>query len=165
MTFAIDADALEQAYRRLQGDVHPDRVAGRGAATDRAAAEASARVNDAYATLADPVRRANYLLGMHGVDAFEETDTHLPIPFLEAQLERRERAAQAADVGDADALEGILAEVRGEFSARQGELADVLARLDEGTAVIEQARTRVRELRFLDKVAEDVDGMLAALDD
>ena len=159
-TFRIDADALDEAYRALQGEVHPDRHAG-GSDTDRRLAlQSSTRVNEAYQALKDPIERARYLLELRGIDAFDETNTKLSLAFLEAQLERRERAAHAADVDDVGTLDAILAEVRAEMGKRQLQLA---ALFDDASAA-DRAKAAVRELRFLAKVAEDVSAMLASLD-
>lgn len=158
-SFRIDADALDRAYRTLQAEVHPDRHARASDVERRIAMQTSTRVNAAYQALKDPIERARYLLELRGIDPFDETDTKLSIAFLEQQLARRERAAAAADTEDVAALDGILAEVRAEIRARQGTLAELLD--DEGTA---PARDAVRELRFLAKVAADVESMLAALD-
>ena len=114
-TFRIDADALDEAYRALQAEVHPDRHAGGSDSDRRLAMQSSTQVNAAYQALKDPVERARYLLALRGIDAFDETDTKLSLDFLEAQLERRERAAEAADVEDVEALDAILAEVRSEI--------------------------------------------------
>jgi molecular chaperone HscB len=160
VTFAIDANALDEAYRALQTEVHPDRYAGGSDAERRAASEQSARINEAYKVLKNPVERGRYLLALRGVDAFDETDTRLSVDFLEAQLARRERAAEAAESDDVETLEAILAEVRGEVRDRQ----EQLARLLSSPSHTEAAKAGVRELRFLAKVAEDVDAMLAALD-
>ena len=87
--------ALDRAYHALQGEVHPDRYAAASEAEQRLALQSSARVNEAYRALKDPVARAQYLLSLHGVEAFDETDTALPFDFLERQLERRELAETA----------------------------------------------------------------------
>jgi molecular chaperone HscB len=158
-SFRIDADALDRAYRALQAEVHPDRHAGGSDVDRRIAMQASTRVNAAYQALKDPIERARYLLQLRGIDALEETDTKLSIEFLEQQLTRRERAAAAADTENVAVLDEILAEVRVEIRARQERLAALLE--DEAT---EPARAAVRELRFLAKVAADVESMLAALD-
>ena len=159
-TFAVDADALDAAYRALQGEVHPDRHAGGSDADRRIAMQASTRVNEAYRALKDPVERARYLLALRGVDAFEETDTKLALQFLEAQLERREQAAHAADTDDIRTLDAILADVRKEIGERQQRLG----RLLDDEAAVDGAKAAVRELRFLAKVAEDVEAMVASLD-
>ncbi len=160
MTFRIDADALDAAYRALQAQVHPDRHAGADDAQRRLALQSSAQVNEAYRTLKDPVERARYLLAMRGINAFDESDTRLPLEFLEAQLERRERAADAAATEDIAALDAILGEVRAEVGTRQQTLAVLL----DDPGATRQATAGVRELRFLAKVAEDVDAMIAGLD-
>jgi molecular chaperone HscB len=158
--FRIDTDALDEAYRALQSEVHPDRHAGGSDVDRRIAMQSSTRVNEAYQALKDPIERARYLLALRGVDAFDETDTKLSLEFLETQLERREQAAEAADVEDVEALDAILAEVRNEIGERQQQLA----RLIDDESAIDRAKAAVRELRFLAKVAEDVDAMLASLD-
>ena len=156
--YAIDAKALEAAYRELQRSVHPDRHAGsEDDAAQRLALQAAARVNEAYRTLADPVERASYLLALHGIEAFAAADTSLSVAFLERQLDRRERASLAGEARDEDSLEGLLDEVRDEARATETALA---ALIDREHAYAD-ARHRVRELRFLSKLAEDVDAMLA----
>ena len=97
--FQCDPAALDRAYRQLQSDVHPDRFAGGSDAAKRLAQQSSARVNEAYVALKNPVQRAQYLLHLHGVTAISETDTALPLDFLERQLERREQAADAQAAG------------------------------------------------------------------
>jgi molecular chaperone HscB len=159
--FRIDADALEAAWRRLQSDVHPDRHAGGPASEQRAALQASARVNEAYRALREPVSRAEYLLSLHGIDATRETDTALPFDFLERQLERREQAAEAAAARDARTLAAVLDDVRADAREREAALAVLLDERGDYAA----ARTPVRELRFLHKVAADLADLEAALDE
>ncbi len=124
--FRVDAAVLDRAYRQLQSDVHPDRFAGGSDAEKRVALQSSARVNEAYRTLKNPVQRAQYLLRLHGVDTVGETDTALPLSFLERQLERREQAADAQADGDVRTLSSLLAEARAEsaeLEARTGATA------------------------------------------
>jgi len=158
--YAIDPAALERAYRELQRTVHPDRHASAGDAERRLALQAAARVNEAYRALGDPVERARYLLTLRGIDAFDESDTSLDPAFLERQLERRELASDAAGARDTQALERLLAEVRDEAAATEAAVAQAL----ESPPDLACARARVRELRFLGKVAEDVDALLAEVD-
>src|SRR5262249_43745768 len=145
--FRFDADALDRAYRALQGEVHPDRFAAATESERRLALQSSARVNEAYQALRDPVARAQYLLSLHGIDAFDETDTTLAPDFLERQLERREAAADAVAAGDAERLATLAREVRDDAGRLEQRLA---ARLDRESAW-EAARSEVRELRFLAK--------------
>jgi molecular chaperone HscB len=151
--YALDAAALDDAYRALQREVHPDRHAAGDDASRRLALQAAARVNEAYRTLGDPVERARYLLSLRGVDAFDETDTTLDVDFLERQLERRERAADA----DEATLDALVDEVRADQARAQRALGELLDA--DGGAV--EARSRLRELKFLDKLAGDLDEMIA----
>jgi molecular chaperone HscB len=158
--FRVDGAVLDRAYRQLQSDVHPDRFAGGSDAQKRAALQSSARVNEAYRALKNPVERAQYLLRLHDVDTVGETDTALPLSFLERQLERREQAADAQADGDVRTLSSLLAEARAESAELEAQLAQ---RLDVDHAYAE-ARMQVRELTFLSKLADDIDAMLAAIE-
>ena len=158
--FRFDADALDRAYHALQSEVHPDRFAAAGETERRVALQSSARVNEAYRALKNPVRRAQYLLQLHGIDAVGETDTALPLEFLERQLERREQAADAQAAGDVRMLSSLLAHARAEGQV----LEDVLAQMIDGEHAFAAARMRVRELTFLAKLAEDIDAMLVSIE-
>jgi len=151
--FAIDMAALDRAFRALQTEVHPDRHASAGDADRRMALQASARVNEAYRALRDPVTRAEYLLSLHGIDAADERDTSLSLEFLEEALARREAVADAAAAGDEEALERMLGEVRTESRERARELERML----DVDGAWQKARAKVRELRFLAKLGQDID--------
>jgi len=85
----------------------------------------------------------------------------LPYEFLERQLERREAADEAVAAGDASRLEALVADIRADANALEQRLA---ARLD-AEAAWDAARADVRELRFLSKLAADIDEMQSGLDD
>ena len=158
--FRFDPAVLDRAYHRLQGEVHPDRHAAAGEAEQRLALQSSARVNEAYRALKDPVARAQYLLSLHGIDALDERDTSLPLDFLERQLERRETAAGAAASGDLRTLETLADAAREEARELEGRVSLLL----DVDADWKAARGTVRELRFLTKLALDIDSMLVAVD-
>ena len=159
--YRFDAARLDAVYRALQSEVHPDRFAAAGEAERRVALQSSARVNEAYRALKDPVARAQYLLSLHGIDATAETDTSLPLDFLERQLERREAVENARVERDIARLEALLREVRGEIAALEPTLADTL----DTERRWDVARDRVRELQFLAKLAGDIDAAVAGIDD
>ncbi len=159
--YHCDSRKLDAAYRKLQGEVHPDRFATAGEAERRLALQSSARVNEAYRTLKDPVERALYLLSLHGIDAMSETDTALPQDFLEYQLERREAIEAAADSHDARSLHALLTDVREE----SGELEHMLGDELDGARALEAARMTVRKLKFLSRLAADIDAAVAEVED
>ena len=159
--FRFDPNVLDAAYRRLQSEVHPDRFASGTDQQKRLALQSSARINEAYRALRNPVERAQYLLSLHGIDALPETDTALPIDFLERQLERREAAADAVAAHDRDALAAVLRGVREESDA----LVTELVRVIDENAAYGDARMHVRELKFLAKLVDDVEALEAHLED
>jgi molecular chaperone HscB len=160
--FRLDAAALDRAYRELQSDVHPDRYAAGNDEQQRLALQSSARVNEAHRTLKSPVARAEYLLSLHGrVAGDDAADRSLDVNFLEQQLERRETASEAADAQDSDVLDALLRDLRSEVRERERELAELI----DSRRAFDEAGVRTRELKFLTKLAEDVDGMIVALED
>ena len=77
-SYALDARALDRAYRALQAEVHPDRHANAGDAERRASMQWATRANEAYATLRDPLKRARYLLEIEGTPVNPEGGAPLP---------------------------------------------------------------------------------------
>lgn len=155
----LDAARLEELYRDLQARVHPDKHAHLSPAEQRQAMQWATRVNEAYLTLKDPLRRARYLLELAGHDAGLETNTAMPAEFLMAQMELREAVAEAREAGDIDALDArhrsLKKAIRGEFGALQ-------AALDAGE--YERAGELVRQLMFQEKLLHEIDDALALLD-
>jgi len=63
----IDMADLEQRYRALSRQFHPDYFYNASAAERRQSLERSSYLNDAYRTLKNPVGRVEYLLKIEGV--------------------------------------------------------------------------------------------------
>jgi molecular chaperone HscB len=154
--YRFDPAELDRAYRALQSEIHPDRYAGADESERRLALQSSARVNEAYRTLKDPVGRAQYLLSLRGIDALAETNTALAQEFLERELERREVLADAHAARDAARLEALLRAARSDAAALESLLANRLDAEDWNAG-----RDAVRELRFLSRVAGDIEAALA----
>src|SRR5437773_8465344 len=157
--YGFDPEQLDAAYRALQRVVHPDRYAAAGDAERRVALQSSARVNEAYRALKDPVGRAQYLLSLRGIDALAETNTALPAEFLQRELERREAVSEAQHARDANRLDSLLREVRSEAAGLETALGDHL-----DAEAWERARDNVRELRFLTKIAADIEAAIAEVE-
>lgn len=158
--YRFDPEKLDAAYHALQRAVHPDQFATAGESERRVALQSSARVNEAYRALKDPVARAQYMLSLQGIDALAETNTALPEVFLQRQLERREAIAEAEAAGDRPGLAALLREVHA--NAEEMELT-LAVHLD--TQEWLAARDAVRELRFLTKVAGDVEAAIGECED
>ena len=157
--FDVDMDALDSAYREIQGRVHPDRFVNATDAEMRVAMQWATRANEAYQTLRHPQKRAQYLCELHGVDLQTESNTAMPMDFLMQQMEWREALGDARAAKDAQALDELDAQVRGE---KKGRLAAVGKLLDAGD--YEGAAQGVRALMFLDKFGDELHYAFEAID-
>ncbi|MEW5788663.1 MAG: Fe-S protein assembly co-chaperone HscB [Pseudomonadota bacterium] len=153
-TFALDGARLDQAYRDLQAEIHPDRFAHAGEAEQRLAMQWATRANEAYQTLKKPFERADYLLRLRGIEAMAAGNTAMPMDFLMAQMEWRERLAEAVAAQDMTALEGLERALRAEAALHQSRLADELDVQKDDAA----AAATLRKLRFTEKLLADVAG-------
>jgi curved DNA-binding protein CbpA len=59
---ALDLESLDNAFRAVQSQVHPDKHAHAAESDRRLAMQWATRINEAYQTLKSPGRRARYLL-------------------------------------------------------------------------------------------------------
>lgn len=147
--YALDRAELDERWKQLQRQVHPDRFAAQGAAAQRVAMQWSVRINEAYQRLKDPLKRAAYWCELQGVPVNAENNTAMPASFLMRQMEWRE----ALDEADgADALDALLAEAR---DARQQALTTLTQLIDEEanpTAAVQQVRALMFVERFTDEV-------------
>jgi molecular chaperone HscB len=158
--FAVDAGALHSAYRDVQGRVHPDKFVNATDAEKRVAMQWATRANEAYQTLKNPQKRAQYLCELAGVDLQTESNTAMPMAFLMQQMEWREELGDARAGKDSDALEALDQQLRG---ARKAQLTQIEQQLN--AADFQAAAQGVRALMFLEKFGEEIDHSLNALED
>ena len=157
--FEVDMNALDAAYRDVQGRVHPDRFVNASDTEKRVAMQWATRANEAYQTLRNPQKRAQYLCEINGVDLQTESNTAMPMAFLMQQMEWREALDDARSAKDVDALDALDAQVKRE---RKQMLAEVGKQLDAGD--YQGAAQGVRALMFLDKFGDEVQYAFEALD-
>jgi molecular chaperone HscB len=157
--FDVDMAALDAAYREVQGRVHPDRFVGATDAEKRVAMQWATRANEAYQTLKNPMKRAQYLCEINGVDLRTESNTAMPMDFLMQQMEWREELGDARAAKDSEALDALDAQVRRERKHRLGQIG---GQLDAGD--YEHAAQGVRALMFLDKFGDEVQYAFEALE-
>ncbi len=145
----IDFAALSATYRSLQQLVHPDRFTRECDRTQRLALQQAAHVNAAYETLKSPLKRAQYLLRLAGIERPTETTTS-DHAFLLEQLQLREQLEDAAD--DMDALDGLLAEVRAGVAV-QGQVFSVAWQQKSWPV----AEASVDKLQFMSKLVQQIE--------
>ena len=135
--FAVDVPALRREFLRLQGRAHPDKHAG----ADKArAAGLATRINEAYRTLQHPLRRAQYLLALRGVDVAADETASVADPALLAEvLEVREAIEELEDeAGRQPLVEENEERIERSLDVLQG----AFARDDIGAAKDEAVRLR-----------------------
>lgn len=151
--FAIDLQALEDAWRRACANTHPDRFATATEAEKRVALQWAARVNQAYQVLKDPISRASYLCELAGVSIDADNNTAMDPAFLMEQLQWREAVDEAAATPDPQqALTPLLQQVQAKAKAQQQQLCQALDQAGD----YEQARRLVRQAMFLAKLQNDI---------
>lgn len=157
--FQLDSRQLDERYRQLAGEVHPDRYASASDAEKRQALMLATHVNTAYQTLKQPLERARYLLSLSGVDTQEESNTAMPADFLMAQMEWREAIEEARDNSDVETLENLARELAGDIQALQTDLTEMLDQRQD----LDGAALAVRKWRFLAKLDEQIGDSIEAL--
>lgn len=157
--FTLDTTVLDQRYREVQGRVHPDKHAHLPAAEQRVAMQWATHANEAYQTLKSPLKRAQYLLAMRGVDPQVERNTAMPMEFLVQQLECREAVAEARQESDMDALESLQRDMRREIKAEYVTIGEQLT-ADENEA----AAQTVRRLLFKEKLLHEIEDAIEAIE-
>ncbi len=105
--FALDEDQLEKKYFEIQKLIHPDKFANASANEKRVAEQWSTLVNDAYAALKDPVKRAKLLCEAGGIVMNENSSSGIDEDFLIDQLSRSEAIGVAKEAGDTEELEKL----------------------------------------------------------
>jgi molecular chaperone HscB len=84
---SLSVDDLQQRYYALSRELHPDRFMQKPEAERQRALDMSSALNDAYRTLKDPIKRAQYLLALEGFDIGEQRSKDVPPELLEEVFE------------------------------------------------------------------------------
>jgi molecular chaperone HscB len=84
--FQIDLEMLQENYRAIQKEIHPDRFATSSENEKVQSMIKSTQANDAFQTLKYPIKRAKYILSLH--KSVEKIT--LPPDFLMQQMEWEE---------------------------------------------------------------------------
>ena len=160
-SMSIDAKRLDEHYKQLQRDYHPDRFVNASEQDRRLSMQATSLINQARQTLLNPLSRAVYLLQLEGCDLDSETDTRMSGEFLMAQMELREALEM---VGAANDPFEQIDELKDRVAALQSDTREVFESALSGNE-LGVARDRVREWQFLDKLRSEVLEAESRLDD
>jgi molecular chaperone HscB len=150
-SFDVDLDATERVYRELSRALHPDKFVAAGPSERRAALGKAVEVNAAWRIVRDPVRRAEALLRLSGVEVSEGGEPKPEPEFLMDMLEQREALSDAKRARN-------LAAVRTMAAGIEARTRDVERALSEGFASGQGANlvARLGELRFYRRFLDEV---------
>jgi|TARA_B110000967_G_scaffold187596_1_gene209648 molecular chaperone HscB len=157
--FAVDLAVLRQSHRRLQQQHHPDRFVSQPDSEQRRAVQITAYLNQAYATLLEPLKRGIYLLQLQGMDPLAPNNTQMPMDFLLQQIELRESLEDMPRAQDPEAEIDVMASrLQLQASQLENEFAQAY-----GSSDFEIAEKTVRKLQFIVKLQQQLDALEGAL--
>lgn len=158
VSFEVDLKDLSERYRTLQSSIHPDKFANAGDLERRLSVQQSARINDAFQTLRNPLRRARYILQLNGIDLDSDTDTGMDTQFLMQQMELREALeAVKSSANPAKDLNTINNDIDMTIA---GIIQDLKSLFAAGTAQdLSAARDGVRRLQFMTRLQEETQNL------
>ncbi|PVZ85445.1 co-chaperone HscB [Serratia sp. S1B] len=151
--YSVDGSLLTSRYQDLQRQFHPDRFATQPERERLMALQQAATINEAYQSLKHPLKRAEYMLSLHGFDLRNEQHTLRDTAFLMEQLALREELDAIEQQPDPQgALTAFTARLNNSCQQRSKQMVQ---ELDNQQWV--PAADSVRKLRFLDKLQQQVE--------
>ncbi|AIJ07497.1 MULTISPECIES: co-chaperone HscB [Edwardsiella] len=151
--YDVDGSLLAVRFQDLQRQFHPDRFATAPERDRLLAMQQATTINDAYQTLKHPLKRAEYLLSLHGFDINNEQQTLRDTAFLMEQMTLREELEALEQRADAD--EALMNFADGIAKMVQARSAQMVSELDRQAWT--QAADSVRKLRFLDRLQQQTE--------
>jgi molecular chaperone HscB len=173
----LETAELEQRFRTLSRQFHPDYFYNATPAERRASLERSSYLNDAYRTLKQPITRVEYLLQLEGFVARspEEATTQVPPALLEEVFALNEELDEIRELrasgAPAEEWKARLERARGpiehkretheaqlqELSARWDALLDAHAGIVDRRPVLEALRNRVLERNYINNLLAGIE--------
>ena len=161
VSYDVDLNKVQLHYMELQKQVHPDRFANASDQQKRLSMQQTSWINEAQATLKDPVLRATYLLKLKGVDIKLENETTMDAGFLMQQLEMRERLENiSSEAEPLDALDALAKETRANMDEVMQGFADSYE-----SGQLDESREWVRKLQFMQKAIKEINTLTAKIED
>lgn len=154
--FEVDEGALDRRYFDLQRQLHPDRFATKSPRERALSQQQATALNDAYETLKSPLKRADYLVHLLGVDVLPEGCNLVQDQgILMEAMEMREKLAAADTLATVSAIAKDV----------KAEMEDVIQglKLAFKGGDIEGACQLTTRLKYLDKMMGEVRQLRARL--
>ena len=156
----LSLDDLQRRFYDLSRKLHPDRFMQKPEAERQLALDMSSALNDAYRTLKDPIKRAQYLLTLEGFDIGEQRSKDVPPELLEEVFELN-MALEEMRGGDDSArpqLEEAEKYFAGMLAASDQELAALFAKYDvlQSRDELGQIRNVLNRRKYISNLVSEV---------
>lgn len=145
--FTIDLQTLKREFLQLQARAHPDL---HPQANKKRAEALSARINEAYKTLQNPLLRAQYLLSLRGIEVADDETAKVEDPELLMEvLEAREQIEEASTEADLEEMKTV----------NEERIAGSVAVLEEAFAKddLQAAKSEAVKLRYWVNIKESIE--------
>ncbi|MEE8170604.1 MAG: Fe-S protein assembly co-chaperone HscB [Phycisphaerae bacterium] len=147
--FDVDGDALRRTFLAISRRIHPDIAAAGSPNAQRAVMQLSARVNRAFETLRNPIRRAEYLLQLRGGKSPAD-DKRVPQDVLAGAMMLREELEEAQQSGDQAALDAMREQVGRQALTAEERVAELARKLAAPTDEIRDAlRLQLNAMKYI----------------
>ncbi|WP_163937396.1 co-chaperone HscB [Paraferrimonas sp. SM1919] len=150
-TFNIDLGQLSKHYLELQKSVHPDKFANGSEAEQRFAMQKAAQINDAFERLKSPIKRAEHLIELAGIELVDESKTIRDTAFLMQQMLWQEEIEDINSNHDEDSLY----ELQDTIAEQQAQMIKDVERLLANQSYLD-AQAILPKLKFMAKLSEQL---------
>jgi molecular chaperone HscB len=161
VAYRIDMEALRGEYLVLQQQYHPDRHVNESVAVQQQVVEFAATVNQAYGVLKSPIKRAQYLLELSGLEADNSGETTADRELLLEQIRLRERMAELSEDADPMAeLTEMEQNVTSDMEALEQEFESLYS-----VGNFLQARQTLVKIQFYSRLLDELEELAVNLED
>lgn len=152
LALPVDTSLLSTQYQQLQKQYHPDNFATAVDSDKIIIVQRSAMINDAYNTLKDPIKAAEYLLTLKGFDVAKEQNIIHDNDFLMEQFVLREKLDLIENQADELALDDFFTEITTRKKTVYNELLDLIS-VQKWSSALNQ----INKIRYLTRLIEQIE--------
>lgn len=158
-TFEIDQNILKVKYLGLQKQFHPDNFTNLTQHNELKSliSMLSARINDGFNNLKNPLSRGISLLKQNGIDFDLSKDTNLPPNFLFQQMEFHDNIEDAKKSGDLLLQEAILQKL---LDAEKDLILQISSAFAHSNFI--NAKDLIKQLAFYERLKNNLSDLMNA---
>jgi len=157
----LDVNDLQARFYKLSRVLHPDHYSRKSDTERECSNQATAKLNDAWRTLRDPVARAEYVLSLEGLEVAEQKSKDVPPELLEEVFEMN-MALEELRMGDASARPALV-DAKKKFIGLREQidlgLANLFTRYDltQDRAILSEIRNTLNRRNYIRNLVQEVE--------